>query len=99
MLTSFPMTEDIDDIEAIVVRCLDDVAVAREVLAGDEYPDVRNAIIADLEDARGVEGQLNPQPLPPGEQGFAVSLWVRQERIWGRWNTLPRENLNRLRSR
>ena len=82
--------------EGIAARCLEDVAFTRQVLAGDDYPEVRNAIIADLEDARGVEGQLNPQPLPPGERGFALSLWVQQERIWGRWDALPRENLNRL---
>jgi hypothetical protein len=82
--------------EVIAARCLEDIAFAREVLAGDDFPQIRNAIIADLEDARGVEGDLNPQPMPPGEQGFAMSLWVQQERIWGRWDALPRENLNRL---
>jgi hypothetical protein len=82
--------------EAVIARCLEDVGFARQVLAGDDHPEIRNAIIADLEQARGVEGQLNPQPLPPGERGFAVSLWVQQERIWGRWDALPRENLNGL---
>ena len=82
--------------EAIVVRCLDDAAFAREVLTGEAHPEIRGAIIADLEAARRIEGDLNPQPMPPGESGFAVSLWVQQERIWGRWSELSRENLGRL---
>lgn len=66
------------------------------MLAGDEHPAVRNAIIADLEAARGVEGALNPQPMPPGDRGFALSLWVQQERIWSQWSTLHRSNLTDL---
>jgi hypothetical protein len=82
--------------EAIAARCLEDPGFAREVLAGDDYPAVRNAIIADLEEARDVAGALNPQPLPPGDRGFSLSLWVQQERIWGEWANLDRTNLNRL---
>jgi hypothetical protein len=86
-------------ISAIATRCLEDAAFARRVLAGDDHPAVRNAIIGDLEDARGVEGALNPQPLPPGDKGFALSLWVQQERIWGQWSTLRRANLKALLNR
>jgi hypothetical protein len=82
--------------EAIVARCLEDPAFAREILAGDDHPAVRGAIIADLEEARDVEGQLNPQPMPPGDRGFALSLWVQQERIWSEWSNLSRSNLNGL---
>jgi hypothetical protein len=81
---------------AVAARCLEDSAFAREVLAGEDYPDVRNAIIADLEEARDVAGALNPQPLPPGDRGFALSLWVQQERIWGEWSNLDRKNLHGL---
>ena len=79
--------------EAIAARCLEDVAYARQVVASDDHPEVRNAIIADLEEARGAAVQLNPQPLPPGADLFALSLWVQHERIWNQWADLPRQNL------
>jgi hypothetical protein len=82
--------------EAIAARCLEDIAYARQVVASDDHPEVRNAIIADLEEARGAAVQLNPQPLPPGADLFALSLWVQHERIWNQWGDLPRENLARL---
>jgi hypothetical protein len=85
-----------ESVAAIAARCLEDSAFARQVLAGDDHPAVRSAIIADLEEARGVANALNPQPLPPGERGFALSLWVQQERTWSQWSTLARSNLNEL---
>ncbi len=88
-----------ESVEAIAARCLEDPVFARQVLAGDDHPGVRNAIIADLEEARGVEGHLNPQPLPPGDKGFALSLWVQQEKLWSQWSTLPRSNLKGLLNR
>jgi formylmethanofuran:tetrahydromethanopterin formyltransferase len=88
-----------ESVEAIAARCLKDPAFARQVLAGDDHPAVRSAIIADLEEARGVEGALNPQPMPPGDKGFALSLWVQQEKIWSQWSTLRRSNLNGLLTR
>jgi hypothetical protein len=85
-----------ETIKAVAGRCLTDPAFARQVLAGDDHPAVRSAIIADLEDARGVAGALNPQPMPPGDKGFALSLWVQQERIWNQWASLDRSNLKGL---
>lgn len=85
-----------DSTEAIAARCLEDPSFARRVLASDDHPAVRSAIIADLEEARGVAGHLNPQPMPPGEKGFALSLWVQQEKIWSEWSSLHRANLKRL---
>jgi hypothetical protein len=84
---------------AIVSRCLDDPIFARQVLAGDDFPAIRSAIIADLVDARGVAGALNPQPMPPADKGFALSLWVQQEKIWGQWGSLDRSNLRELLTR
>lgn len=91
--------KDAEQVRSIALRCLEDSAFARQVLAGDEHPVVRSAIIADLEDARGVAGALNPQPMPPADKGFALSLWVQQERIWGQWSGLDRTNLRELLSR
>jgi hypothetical protein len=86
-------------LKSIAARCLEDPAFARQILGGDDYPAVRNAIIADLEEARGVAGALNPQPLPPGDRGFALSLWVQQEKIWSQWSTLQRSSLKSLLNR
>lgn len=88
-----------ESVEAIAARCLEDPAFARQILAGDDHPAVRSAIIADLEEARGVARALNPQPLPPGDKGFALSLWAQQEKIWSQWSTLNRSNLKALSSR
>lgn len=84
--------------EAIAARCLEDPAFARQVLAGDDYPAVRSAIIADLEEARDVEGYLNPQPLPPGppEKGFGATFLTQQDHVWHQWSTLRRANVRRL---
>jgi hypothetical protein len=88
-----------ESVHAIAARCLRDAAFARQVLAGDEHSAVRSAIIADLEEARGIAGELNPQPMPPGDRGFALSLWVQQEKIWSQWSTMDRSNLRGLLTR
>jgi hypothetical protein len=85
-----------EGVDAIAARCLEDSAFARQVLAGDDHPAVRSAIIADLEEARGGSAALNPQPIPPGHRGFGSSLWVQQEKIWGQWSNLDRSNLKSL---
>jgi hypothetical protein len=37
--------------------------------------------------------------MPPGDKGFALSLWVQQEKIWSHWSTLERSNLKGLLTR
>ncbi|MGH2587358.1 MAG: hypothetical protein ACRDJE_20780 [Dehalococcoidia bacterium] len=82
--------------EAIAARCLEDADFARQVLEGDDYPEVRSAIIADLEEEQSVKGYLNPQPMPPADKIFAVSNWANQAQVWGSWSSLGRPNLYRL---
>jgi hypothetical protein len=91
-------SESGETVNAIAARCLDDPAFARQILVGDEYATVRNAIIADLEEARSSVA-LNPQPLPPGETGLGALPWVKQEKIWSRWSTLRHSNLKSLLAR
>ncbi len=54
------------DTAAIARRCIEDAAFAQNLIASDEYPEVRDALLADLQDNAEVQGYLNPQPLPPG---------------------------------
>jgi len=86
--------------QQIAARCLHDAEFARRVLEGEEHPEVRSAIAADLEAERDVKGydDLNPQPLPPRRvQAFVDPSWGQQSSIiWQRWSALPRVNLNRL---
>lgn len=81
--------------EAIAARCLEDADFARQVLEGDEYPEVRGAIIADLEDENSVTGYLNPCPMPPAprERAILMGTLAQQSQIWANWSTLPRANL------
>jgi len=88
-----------EPVSAIAARCLQDPAFARQILIGDDYPAVRNAIIADLEAVRGGSAALNPQPIPPGSPGFRSSLWAQQEKVWSQWSTLDRSNLKGLLTR
>jgi len=80
----------------IASRCIEDPDFARKILEGDDYPEVRMAIIADLEADMNVEGYLNPCPLPPGEIGFAAAAWSQQGAVFQNWSALPRLNLNSL---
>lgn len=77
--------------QAIAARCLADPAYARQVLDGDAHPEVRAAIIADLE-WEEVQGFLNPQPEPPSRSSFVPPAgWLMQQ-----WLKLPRRNLQEL---
>ncbi len=52
---------------AAAKRAMEDKAFAQAVLDGKEdYPEVREAILADIAHNSEVSGFLNPQPLPPG---------------------------------
>jgi hypothetical protein len=79
---------------AIAARCLEDPAFARAVLQSDDYPVVRGAIIADLEEEHDSTGYLNPQPLPPGPDRSLT--WAQDSQTWGRWTTLRRSHVRRL---
>ena len=80
-------------VQEVAARCLRDAAFARSILAGDEYPEVRGAILADLQAASEVQGFLNPQATPPGgAQTFVLGI----DRSWSRWNGLTPMNLARL---
>jgi hypothetical protein len=88
----------------IAARCLDDADFARQVLEGEEYPDVRAAIIADLDDEQSVKGHLystgqnyiNPQPLPPSPALFSSRAFRSNPALWTNWYSLDRRNLNNL---
>lgn len=93
-----------ESIHEIAARCLDDADYARKILEGEDYPEVRSAIIADLEDDNAVQGYLsgtgqgflNPQPMPPSPAtGYAKAQYY-QPLMWTQWSTFNRVNLNTL---
>jgi len=78
---------------AIAARCLEDVDFAQQVLESEQYPEVRDAIIADLEAEQEVAGHLNPQPLPPRESVLSRISWAQYTPVWSRWSSLDRVHL------
>lgn len=82
---------------AIAKRCVEDGTFAQQILEGDSYPEVRDAIMADIEAAGEVQGFLNPQPLPPGpDRTRLLSSVARQQNLYVSWSTLPLANLRAL---
>jgi hypothetical protein len=52
--------------QAAAQRALADIDFAQAIVDGKEdYPEVHQAILADVVDLTEVSGYLNPQPLPP----------------------------------
>ena len=70
-------------------RPLPETGVCATRVAGDDHPAVLRAIIGDRKTPEGSR-HLNPQPMPPGDRGFALSLWAARK-IWGQWSTLRRQ--------
>jgi hypothetical protein len=69
------------EISDVAQRAIDDPEYARQVLEGDEHPEVREALAKDLgEEEAEVTGFLNPQPLPPRDWNWSVLI--------GRWSSL-----------
>lgn len=46
-------------------RCIDDPTFAQEVLDGDDHPEVRHALLLDIQQGSDVLGFFNPCPEPP----------------------------------
>jgi hypothetical protein len=67
----------------VAARCIADPAYALAILDGEDFPDVREAILADLQEELedGVDGYLNPQPIPPGIQGWSRLTLLRLRRL------------------
>jgi hypothetical protein len=76
------------ELSDVAQRCVDDPEYARGLLEGDDYPEVKAALLADLGADAEVKGYLNPQPLPPKE---AFSQDIRPHN-WGmlvnRWSSM-----------
>lgn len=84
------MTESIRDVAA---RCLRDPMYTRWLLEGDAYPEVREAILADLQVGSEVQGFFNPQPVATSRvQAFVHGIGPS----WGQWNGLAPTHLARL---
>jgi hypothetical protein len=80
------------DTATIASRCIEDPAFARQVLEGDEYPEVRTAIVADAVDGAEVAGFFNPQPDPPRADGGDLMKFDRVGDQWGQLS-LPQLHL------
>ncbi|MGH2588023.1 MAG: hypothetical protein ACRDJE_24145 [Dehalococcoidia bacterium] len=63
----------------VAARCVADPAYALAILDGEDYPEVREAILADLQEelGDGVDRFLNPQPIPPGIRGWSRLTLLR----------------------
>lgn len=58
--------------------CIEDPDYARTVLEGDGYPEVRQALVADLEVADGVKGFLTRRPT----NAFGIQSWDGLRSHW-----------------
>jgi hypothetical protein len=72
------------DIKDVAQRAIDDPEYAWEVLQGSEHPEVRDALIQDIQGSDEVGGYLNPQPLPP--KSLSYDAWRTE--IAPRWSTI-----------
>lgn len=80
-------------IQQVAARCLKDPVYTRWVLESNEYPEVREAILADLQAGSEVQGFFNLQPIPPARsQPFVLGIAPS----WTQWNGLAPTNLARL---
>ena len=80
------------DIHTVAARCIEDPTFARQVLEGDDYPEVRQAIVADAVNGAEVAGFFNPQPDPPGRSGELMKF----DRIGDQWGQISLPQLNLL---
>jgi hypothetical protein len=87
-----------DQTKEVAARCLADGDYARRILEGEEYPEVRNAIIADLSEEDAVHGYLNPQPQPPSPQLRSLGSVRFTEQLFAPqvWHSLMLTNLRGL---
>jgi hypothetical protein len=80
--------------QEVAVRALGDAEYAREVLNGDGYPRVREAILADWNAGEEVRGFFNPQPDPPGRPPEVQQIDFNAFSMG--WDNLPRPSLKAL---
>lgn len=94
-----------ETIDQVAARCLDNPAFAQAVLSGDEFPEVREAILADLY-------RVDPEGEEAAGGGRLRVEYVRSVRGYTKvpeafdplakastWETMPRPSLHRLAGR
>ena len=62
------------DPAAVAKRCIEDVTYAQQIIETNEYPEIRDAVLADIAENAEVQGFLNPCPLPPDKIGRSPLL-------------------------
>ncbi len=77
------------DMQAIARRCLEDPEFAQELINGEEYPTLREALLEDIAEASEVQGFLNPCPLPPRYVGRSLDRSTVSPAAFSKvqWNT------------
>jgi hypothetical protein len=73
------------DVKDVAQRAMDDPEYAWNILQGDEHPEVRDALVQDLQASDDVSGYPNPQPLPP-KMLVPYDTWRSQ--IAPRWSSM-----------
>lgn len=89
------------EMAAIARRCMEDAEYAQGLIAGDQYPEIREALLADIAANAEVQGFLNPCPEPPGVQ-FTNPAALKGAPAFipqAQWTTFGFANLNALASR
>ena len=85
-----------ETIEQIAGRCLDDAEFAKSVLAGDAYPEVKEAIVADLYDAGGEGSEVSAFGVTYAETIPPDYVRIPTEFDSSIWESMPRPQLNGL---
>ncbi len=80
-------------IQEVAARCLQDPFYTRWILESDACPQVRAAILADLQAGGEVQGFFN---VLTGLSGRTQTFVVGVQSSWRRWNGLAPTNLARL---
>lgn len=65
-------------LRTVAQGCIEDPDYARSVLEGDDHPEVRQALVADLELADGVKGFLTRPPT----DAFGIQSWDGLRSLW-----------------
>ena len=73
--------------QAIAARCLQDPEFAQQVLAGEEYPEVKQALVADLQGTAEVQGHWFQNNTFNGQKITVDSSVVQQWKSFS-WPTL-----------
>ena len=85
-----------ETIEQIAARCLDDPEFAQSVLSGDTYPEVREAIVADLYGTDATGSEVEAFGVTYAETQPDEYMRIPTEFDASIWEALPRPQLNGL---